>query len=567
MTSGNREGESWVSRLALLLGCFFVFHLLKNLFLGVHPDEANWWMQSRNLSAGYYFHPPFTAYMVRAGTLVFGDGSLGLRMAHLLFATASLGLLFLLCRELGLDGRWSFLSTLLVAFLPFANYWMTMVVVDTPMILFSLLFSLFAWRAVRRGNGNYWYLAGLAAGFMLLCKLQSAFYILGLFLFLLTYPASRAWLRRREPYIGLALALLVMVPTLAWYARHRFQPIFSQLTSRPGFLHGGPGEYLVEVAKHVAWEALVLTPFVYLFSLFGLVYGCWRGFLEKRDQLLFPFWLALPGFAFFTITGGPPRWGFSFHLYSLVLAMVCAAAILRESSQPSARRLWTAIYGVLFLAPCLTLTLLSLYLAAGSSLQTGWKEVAEEVRKEAWEAREKWGENPVVASPYYFISSEIAYHNRGEDLECTIAFRVYENEVMCDDSTYSPWVPLKDLVGRDFLFVDEKDNPDGFQTPISYWERKLVAYFREVSDPVVLRLGGERELYIFFCRGFEGPSGDMDERGEVRRYLEGTAETPEDSAETRSGSMPTHSLSTRRTPNSRGKPQDKPPRSTSRMES
>lgn len=524
VTAENRHGDGWAKRLAVLLVCFFLFHLLKSLFLGVHVDEANWWMQSRHLSAGYYFHPPFTAFMVRAGTLIFGEGAVGLRMVHLIFATASLALAYLLCRELGLEGRWSFFTILLLAFLPFTNYWITMVVVDTPMVFFSLLFAIFARRAVFDGEGKYWYWAGLAAGFMLLSKLQSALFLLGLLLFLLTSPDFRAQLKRKEPYLALALALAVMAPTITWYALHHFEPIVYQVTSRPGFLHGGPGEYLAKVVKHVGWEALALSPFVYLFSLFGLVYGGHRGFVERRNELLFPFWLALPGIVFFTLTGGPPRWGFSSHLFSLVLAMASAVTLLGVDPRPRARRLWKAVYGGLFLFPCLAVTSLTLYLSAASSSEhTGWKEVANAV--EGLASQGYGGEElpPVVASPYYFIPSEIAYHNRGSSLDYTVAFLVYENEVMCDDSSYSPWVPLDDLEGRDFLFVDERDNPDGFQTPVSFWERKLAPYFREVSEPLVLRVhssGEEREFYIFRCAGFRGPDVDMDRKGEARRYVE-----------------------------------------------
>lgn len=521
---GHGRDGSWARRLAVLLACFFLFHLLKAAFLGIHPDEANWWMQSRHLAAGYYFHPPFTAFAVRAGTLAFGEGTLGLRMVHLVLATASLALLYRLCREVGLDGRWSFFTVLLLAFLPFTNYWTTMVVVDTPMIFFSLLFSLFAWRALAREDGRYWYGAGLAAGFMLLCKLQSAFHVLGLALLLLTSPSLRPWLRRKEPYLGLALALLVMAPTLAWYAYHHLEPIIYQLTSRPGFLHGGPGEYLAKAVKHAGWEALALSPFVYLFSLFGLVYGGYRGIRNRDRKLSFLFWLAFPGLAFFNLTGGPPRWGFSFHLFSLSLAMVSTAELLGANPRPRAARLWKAAYAGLFLFPCLVITALTFFLAAGSSMHTGWKEAADEVRREAEAVSGTRGGSPVVASPYYFICSEIAYYNRGHELEYTLAFRVYENEVMCDDSSYSPWVPLESLKGRDFFFVDERDNPDGFQTPVSFWQRKLAPYFQEVNEPLLLSVrcpGGERQFYLFRCSGFLGPDAEMDRRGEVRRYVEG----------------------------------------------
>ncbi len=515
--------------------------MLKSLFLGVHPDEANWWMQSRHLSAGYYFHPPLAAFTVRAGTLVFGEEAVGLRTAHVFLATASLALIYLFCRELGSDGRWSFFTVLLVALLPFTSYWITMVVVDTPMIFFSLLFALFAWRALSRDDAMCWYWAGLAAGLMLLCKLQASFYLAGLTLLVLTTPPLRRWLRRKEPYLGLALCLTVMSPTLAWYAAHRFEPIIFQLTSRPGFLHSGPGDYLLKVVKHAGWEALALSPLVYLFSLFGLVYGGLRGFRERRLELLFPFWMALPGFLFFTLTGGPPRWGFSFHIYSLVLAM--SAASLRASDRPLASpRFGKAAYGALFLLPCLFLSSLSLYLAAGSSLHTGWREVAEAVRAEAGEAMAADGKSPVVAAPYYFIPSEIAYHNRDVPLEYTIAFPVYENEVMCDDDRYSPWTPLRSLAGRDFLFVDERRNPDGYETPAAYWEEKLALYFREVRGPKLLRLrppaGEERVFYIFFCRGFKGPDEGMGEKGEIRRYLETARESLHGSSFSRHAPLP-----------------------------
>lgn len=513
----------WTGKLALLLTIFFLAHTLKSLFLGVHVDEANWWMQSRHLSAGYYFHPPFTAFIVRAGTFLFGDGAVGLRTAHLLLAAASLALVYLLCRELGIDGRWSFLAVLLLACLPFTNYWITMVVVDTPMIFFSLLFAVFVWRSLTVDERRYWCLAGVSAGFMLLSKLQSVLFILGTLLFLVTSPRIRPSLRRKEPYLAMVLVLIIITPTIAWYAIHDFEPIIYQLTSRPGFLHSGAGDYLLKLAKHVGWEALSLSPFVYLFSIFGLICGGYLGFKRRKPEMIFLFWLALPGLVFFTLTGGPPRWGFSSHLFSLILAVDSASMLLGTTPSPRSRRLQAAAYWGLFLLPCLAITSLAVYFGVFSALHSGWKEVANAVGDLASTQEGGEGSAPVVASPYYFISSEIAYHERGRPLDYTIAFLVYENEVMCDNSSYSPWVPLNRLEGRDFIFVDERDNPDGFRTPASFWESKLSTYFREVGKPIVLCLsspGGEREFYIFRCLGFKGLDAEMDSRGEVRRYTE-----------------------------------------------
>ncbi|MFW6113943.1 MAG: hypothetical protein ACOC78_03360, partial [Actinomycetota bacterium] len=123
-----------------------------------------------------------------------------------------------------------------------------------------------------------------------------------------------------------------------------------------------------------------------------------------------------------------------------------------------------------------------------------------------------------------FIPSEIAYYDKDGFDGYTLAFQVYEHEVIgAGDSEYSPWVPLDELVGEDLLFVDAEMNPDEFDTPISYWERKLRPYFERVGEPVVFeyeKWGSDiRRFYIFPCYGFKGCSAGMDSKGEVEEYV------------------------------------------------
>src|SRR6185312_14849666 len=44
------------------------------------PDEAYYWVFSRALAPGYLDHPPMVALWIRAGTLIAGDGALGVRL-------------------------------------------------------------------------------------------------------------------------------------------------------------------------------------------------------------------------------------------------------------------------------------------------------------------------------------------------------------------------------------------------------------------------------------------------------------------------------------------------------
>ena len=75
-TASRLRSDRYALYLVILLVSFFLFHLVKSLFLGVHVDEANWWMQTEHLSAGYYFHPPFTAcYTPWCGCFLFPSGA------------------------------------------------------------------------------------------------------------------------------------------------------------------------------------------------------------------------------------------------------------------------------------------------------------------------------------------------------------------------------------------------------------------------------------------------------------------------------------------------------------
>src|SRR5579871_5953924 len=49
--------------------------------LPLSADEAYHWLWSKHLAAGYFDHPPMIAWLIRAGTALFGDTPFGVRVA------------------------------------------------------------------------------------------------------------------------------------------------------------------------------------------------------------------------------------------------------------------------------------------------------------------------------------------------------------------------------------------------------------------------------------------------------------------------------------------------------
>ena len=65
----------------MVLGIILLLLLraLAGALLPLSADEAYYWLWSKHLAWGYYDHPPVIAFLIRAGTSVFGDTPLGLR--------------------------------------------------------------------------------------------------------------------------------------------------------------------------------------------------------------------------------------------------------------------------------------------------------------------------------------------------------------------------------------------------------------------------------------------------------------------------------------------------------
>jgi hypothetical protein len=523
LVSGRFKLERYDKYLLVLLGTFFLFHLVRNFFIAPYVDESFWWLASRRLAAGYFMHPPWFAVEMRFFTAVFGTSAWGLKSVSLFFSTALLAMVYVFAKDIFGDKKWAFLTALLFALCPITNSWLTIGHHDATLAFFTLLTTWLVWRAVNLKRNGYWYLAGLSGGILLLTKLQSVLLFLGILLFLVASRKNRFWLRKKEPYLALLIVAVMFVPTFLWYLSHHFEPVTFQLSNRPGFLGNGPGGYIKEVITHAGWEMAMFSPFVYLFSIFGLIGSGYLAWKEKDQRFMFLFWLSAPIIAFFTITGGQYYWGIPGHAIALVAAVGVLSVLVARTSSRRVQRYWFPAFVVFLLIIPLAMSMFFCYFKATySGLHNGWEELAAEIDQIRIDM--PGGHQPYLMGPYYHLPSEIAFYERGNLAGYSLGFRVYESSVFADTDQYSPWIPLDQLVGKNVIFVDDKRNPDNFETPVSYWEQKLPQYFESVDPPVILeqKKGGMEihTFYIFKCYGFKGPGSNMNVKGEIKKYME-----------------------------------------------
>ena len=74
-------------RLAIALIAFLItLRAIMAAALPLSADEAYYWLWSKHLAAGYFDHPPAIAWLIHAGTALFGDTPLGVRFAGLVLS-------------------------------------------------------------------------------------------------------------------------------------------------------------------------------------------------------------------------------------------------------------------------------------------------------------------------------------------------------------------------------------------------------------------------------------------------------------------------------------------------
>ena len=84
----------------LLISLFLIGNIIGLFAVGVHPDEAYYWVWSEKLQAGYFDHPPMVAWEIRFFTSIFGDHPWVIRLPAVLAWAAINISVYLIARDI-----------------------------------------------------------------------------------------------------------------------------------------------------------------------------------------------------------------------------------------------------------------------------------------------------------------------------------------------------------------------------------------------------------------------------------------------------------------------------------
>jgi 4-amino-4-deoxy-L-arabinose transferase-like glycosyltransferase len=224
----------WPSALVLVLIALSVWHawVVTHVDAGLHVDEAQYWLWSKDLDWGYFSKPPMVAALIALSTDWLGDGLLGVRALAMLCYPLTAVVLHAWVREVVSDvapgpqarpERAGQFAALVFIASPVAGLLGLVATTDAPLLLAWSLAARALWRAWRDGRRRDYLWLGLWLGLGLLSKYTMAAFVLSALGVLLLLPRRRA-ASAASRWAGLAWtalpALACLLPNLWWNAEN-----------------------------------------------------------------------------------------------------------------------------------------------------------------------------------------------------------------------------------------------------------------------------------------------------------------------------------------------------------
>lgn len=234
--TGRPAGGSRATPFILFLSIAIAVVLARLAFIAKampSGDELYIWNGARDLQLCYRDFPFLAPLVVRIGTELLGDTTLGIRVLFLVaFTAVALHAWRWAAREL--RDEWAGMIAGLLALGGFAPLAIGAVYASTDSVVALAWYfaTWFLWRAARSGRASDWVFTGMALLAGCLAKYLMVIWVAGAFVYLLMDRDRRRWLLRPQPYLALAIGALSAVPFLVWNVQNDWTGLLFQVSER-----------------------------------------------------------------------------------------------------------------------------------------------------------------------------------------------------------------------------------------------------------------------------------------------------------------------------------------------
>lgn len=414
LASGDaRESSRWTfeARVAALIVALAAVRLVVAALMPLASDELLYWRYSRHLAAGFLDHPALNPLLIRLGTMLFGDGPLGVRFFAVALSLPASWAVWQAGASLLQNKRAGALAALFFNLTLVMGVGSLLATSDSAVVITSAFVLLALAKLNETQRGVWWLVVGAAFGAGMFAKYTTFFFAFGVAAWLLLVPENRKWFRSPWPYLGGLVAAVIFSPVLLWNAEHQWASAAYQ--SSRMVIREWSLRYAFEL---IGSQIGLATPPIFIMACVGLIWGGGEKGAPRGVHVLLTS-LTLPTLAYFLwhslherVQGNWPE---------CIFPAVCCLAALAANLQSPGRALGGWIVWSRRLAAPVGLGLAALVYAqaifsiipwghgdpTARLLTKGWAETAAQI--DALRAR---AGAPVVLASDYTSASALTYY-------------------------------------------------------------------------------------------------------------------------------------------------------------
>ncbi len=207
--------------LKLTLIILVAFQVLVSAGFELAHDEAYYWLYSKNLAWGYFDHPPFVAWTIKAFSFL-PHSEWAIRLG---FIVLQFGTLLILLRLIADKFRW--LATALFFAFPLASFTGLLALPDMPLLFMTAVYLWCLKNYLEEDQSKNIVLMGISIPALLYAKYH------GILIVFFTLVALPKLLKRKSFYLVALLSIVLFFPHIWWQYEHNFSTLRYHFLERP----------------------------------------------------------------------------------------------------------------------------------------------------------------------------------------------------------------------------------------------------------------------------------------------------------------------------------------------
>jgi len=256
----------------LLLVLCFIFLIIKSISIystnfDFFGDEAQYWLWSQSLDAGYFSKPPLLSWIIAVVCLFFGNSFFVIKMISPIVYCLNSYVIFLISKKLYKNLELAILTSAAFFLMPAVSFSSFFVSTDIILILFWSLSLLQVLIIIEKQKTINFVLLGIFVGLAFLAKYAAIYFIFSMIFLLFEKRIRNIFLQNKLSFLLFIISLVIIIaPNIIWNIKNNWAT-FEHISDNAALDRMSLN--FIESLKFIGSQVVMIGPLIFLFFIVG----------------------------------------------------------------------------------------------------------------------------------------------------------------------------------------------------------------------------------------------------------------------------------------------------------